>query len=225
MHDLKKNRQENPPQRAARTRRPRDPEQTRALILLAAKDVFSRAGLGGARIEAIADEAGVNKRMIYEYFDSKDQLFQKVLEEAWRGIRMAETQLDLDHLPPTDAIRALMRFTWEYYIAHPEFMSLVNSANLHHAEHLKDSSVFRELHQGFIGMLETILERGVRSGEFRPGVDATQLHLTLAAIGYYYLNNRFTGELIFGFNFTTPEALEARFAFNVETVLSLLHPR
>jgi AcrR family transcriptional regulator len=206
-------------------KRMRDPVQTQAKILAAAKAEFSKVGLGGARIESIAELAGVNKRMIYEYFKGKEELFQAVLEEAWTSIRTAESELELDHLAPVDAIRALMKFTWEYYLKHPEFMSLVNSENLHRARHVKKSQRFRELHTGFIDMLQRILDRGVASGDFRSGVDARQLHLTLAAIGYYYLNNRHTGEVIFGFDFVSKKALQARLEFNIDTVLSILRPR
>lgn len=212
-------------QKPARAKRSRDPVQTQAKILAAAKAEFAKVGLGGSRIDSIADKAGVNKRMIYEYFKGKDQLFQAVLEEAWSNIRNAERALELDGLSPTDAIRALMTFTWEYYLKHPEFITLVNSENLHRARHVKKSKRFAELHAGFIDMLQRILDRGVAAGEFRPGVDAAQLHLTLAAVGYYYLTNRFTGEVIFGFDFVSKEALEARLRFNIETVLSLLRPR
>lgn len=210
------------PQRAKRTR---DPIQTQAKIIAAAKAEFAKVGLGGARIESIAEKAGVNKRMIYEYFKGKEELFQTVLEEMWTDIRTEERKLALDHLPPADAIRTLMTFTWEYYLKHPEFMSLVNSENLHRARHVKKSRRFSELHRGFIDMLQQILDRGVASGDFRPGVDASQLHLTLAAIGYYYLTNRFTGEVIFGFDFVSKEALQKRLEFNIDTVFSLLRPR
>lgn len=206
-------------------KRSRDPLQTQEKILAAARAEFSTLGLGGAKIDSIAAKAGVNKRMIYEYFEGKDQLFQRVLEDAWTDIRTAEARLDLDHLPPVEAIRALMTFTWEYYLAHPEFIALVNSENLHKARHVKESARFRQLHTGFIDMLQRILDRGVASGDFRPGIDARQLHLTLAAVGYYYLTNRHTGEVIFGFDFVTEEALRARLEFNIDTVLSLLRPR
>jgi len=213
------------PSLAQPAKRMRDPVQTQAKILAAAKAEFSKVGLGGARIDEIAAKAGVNKRMIYEYFKGKEQLFQVVLEDAWTDIRTAEAKLQLDHLSPVDAIRALMTFTWEYYLKHPEFMSLVNSENLHRARHVKKSQRFHELHGGFIDMLQHIIDRGVDSGDFRPGVDPRQLHLTLAAIGYYYLNNRFTGEVIFGFDFMSKEALKTRLEFNIDTVLSILRPR
>ncbi|MCW3610646.1 TetR/AcrR family transcriptional regulator [Burkholderia cenocepacia] len=210
------------PQRVKRTR---DPIATQAKIIAAAKGEFAKVGLGGARIDTIAEKAGVNKRMIYEYFKGKEELFQTVLEELWTDIRTEEQKLALDHLPPVEAIRTLMTFTWEYYLKHPEFMSLVNSENLHRARHIKKSRRFHELHRGFIDMLQRILDRGVASGDFRPGIDASQLHLTLAAIGYYYLTNRFTGEVIFGFDFVSKEALQKRLEFNIETIFSILRPR
>ncbi|CAE6958939.1 TetR/AcrR family transcriptional regulator [Paraburkholderia domus] len=208
-----------------RSTKMRDPVQTQIRILAAAKAEFAKVGLGGARIDTIAEKAGVNKRMIYEYFEGKDQLFQAVLEDAWTQIRTAESKLQLDALPPVEAIKQLIIFTWEYYLSHPEFISLVNSANLHEARHVKKSRRFHELHGGFIDMLQRILDRGVATGDFRPGVDPRQLHLTLAAVGYYYLNNRHTGEVIFGFDFMSKEARAARLEFNIDTILSVLRPR
>lgn len=208
----------------ASSKRQRDPVKTQARILAAAKAVFATVGLGGARIETIAAEADVNKRMIYEYFESKDQLFQRVLEDAWTDIRTAERALNLDSLSPVEAIRTLMTFTWEYYLANPDFITLVNSENLHRARHIKESARFHELHAGFTDMLKQIVDRGVESGDFRSGIDPKQLHLTLAAVGFYYLNNRFTGEVIFGFDFMAPDALQARLAFNIDTVLGILRP-
>ena len=58
----------------------RDPERTRAKILEAATDEFTKHGLGGARVDRIAKRAGTNERMLYYYFVSKDALFLTVLE-------------------------------------------------------------------------------------------------------------------------------------------------
>ena len=209
---------------AAKPPKQRDPEVTRARILEAAKMEFAKLGLTGARVEAIATRSKANKRMIYHYFGGKEQLFVAVLESAYADIRTAELKLDLDHLSPEEAIVALTTHTWNYYLKHPEFMTLVNSENLHKASHLKKSERFRELHHDFISMLQRILDRGVEAGVFRSGVDARQLHITMAAIGYYYLTNRHTSGLIFDIDFMSKDALKARLDFNIETVLRLLRP-
>jgi TetR/AcrR family transcriptional regulator len=61
--------------------KPRDPEGTRRRILAAALREFSAKGIDGARVDAIADRAGTNKRMLYYYFGSKDDLFRAVLRQ------------------------------------------------------------------------------------------------------------------------------------------------
>ena len=128
---------------AKKTKQPlaRDAEQTRRRILDAAKAEFARKGLGGARVDEIAARSKSNKRMIYHYFGSKERLFTAVLEAAYTAIRMAERKLKLDELDPEAAIRTLIEFTWNYYLANPEFLTLVNSENLHRARHIKTSAV------------------------------------------------------------------------------------
>ncbi|TIP34523.1 MAG: TetR/AcrR family transcriptional regulator, partial [Mesorhizobium sp.] len=68
----------------------RDAEATKLRILVAAKSDFAKNGLGGARVDVIAAKAKANKRMIYHYFGSKDNLFQAVIENAYHDIRTAE---------------------------------------------------------------------------------------------------------------------------------------
>lgn len=204
------------------TRKLRDADATQARILAAAKKEFAQNGLGGARVDIIAERAKANKRMIYHYFGSKDDLFQRVLEEAYLDIRTAERKLDLEHLPPRDAMEKLVRFTWEYYLKNPEFLTLVNSENLHKARHLKKSERVAKVSRVFVEMVGSLLERGVSEGVFRPGVDPVQLNITIAAIGYYYLTNRYTGSIIFERNLMAPEALEERISFNIETIMRLV---
>ncbi|MEB3421318.1 TetR/AcrR family transcriptional regulator [Salipiger marinus] len=200
----------------------RDAEATKGRILSAAKVEFAKNGLAGARVDEIADRAKANKRMIYHYFGNKDDLFQAVLEEAYVDIRTAEQKLELDHLPPREALEKLVRFTWQYYLKNPEFITLVNSANLHKARHLKHSKVIEVVSRKFVTMVGGLLDRGVAEGVFRPGIDPVQLNITIAAIGYYYLTNRFTGSIVFERDLTAPEALDERLQFNIDTVLRLV---
>ncbi|AUC56824.1 MAG: TetR/AcrR family transcriptional regulator [Sagittula sp.] len=204
------------------TRKTRDADATRARILAAAKKEFAKSGLGGARVDEIADRAKANKRMIYHYFGNKEDLFRIVLEEAYTDIRTAEQSLELEHLPARDALEKLIRFTWDYYLKNPEFITLVNSENLHKARHLKKSEKIDVLFQRFVGMVGGLLERGVEEGVFRPGIDPVQLNITIAAIGYYYLTNRFTGSIVFRRDLMSAEALEERLAFNIETIMRLV---
>jgi AcrR family transcriptional regulator len=204
------------------TARARDPVATRQRILAAARAEFARLGLGGARVDAIAARAKANKRMLYHYFGGKRELFLAVLEDAYGGIRAAERKLDLEHLGPVEALQTLVTFTWSYYLKHPEFLTLVNSENLHKARHLKKSKVIGAMHEHFVAMVAGLLQRGAEQGVFRKDIDPVQLSITIAAIGYYYLTNRFTGSIIYKRDLMAAEALRERLAFNVDTVLRLV---
>lgn len=69
----------------------RNPQQTRRRILQAAQREFAEHGPAGARVDQVAQRAGVNKRMIYHYFDSKDGLFHAVLSSV-----LADAMAELD---------------------------------------------------------------------------------------------------------------------------------
>ena len=200
----------------------RDAVATRKRILAAAKKEFAKNGLAGARVDVIAARAKANKRMIYHYFGSKEDLFQRVLEDAYVEIRSAEQKLDLDHLEPREALETLVRFTWQYYLKNPEFLTLVNSENLHKARHLKKSEIIHQVSRRFVDMVSTLLRRGAKAGIFRQGIDPVQLNITIAAIGYYYLTNRYTGSIIFERDFMASDALDTRLQFNVDTIVRLV---
>ena len=202
----------------------RDPDGTKQRILTAATNDFSARGFSGARIADIAAQANVNKRMLYHYFGDKDALFLAVLENAYSAIRARERDLDLEHLPPEEAMRRLVETTWDHYIEQPEFISLLNSENLHRARHLRHSKKAREIHSPFAEMISQILRRGESEGVFRSGVDPVELYISIAGLGYFYLSNRFTLSVIFDRDLESPEQLARRRAHMVEVVLGYLRP-
>lgn len=202
----------------------RDPERTRAAILEAATDEFTSKGLTGARVDHIARRSGVNKRMIYYYFGDKDGLYLAVLEATYSAIRHAEIGLHLDDRDPVDGMRELIRFTWNYFIKHPEFLSLLATENLNRARFLKQSDKIRDLHSPLIGMISSLLARGAKQGVFKAGVDPVQLYISIASLGFFYMSNRHTLSTIFGRDLGTASALQARGDHIVDVVLGYLRP-
>jgi AcrR family transcriptional regulator len=197
----------------------RDADRSQATILAAARDEFAEHGPGGARMDRIAERAGLNKRLIYYYFADKDRLFRAVLEQAYLHIRGEERKLNLLALKPADAVRRLVEFTWDYYLAHPEFLSLLNSANLHRARHLEGSERLREMNSPLIATLGEILEHGRKEGSFRGGIDPVQLYVSIAGLSYFYLSNNHTLSAIFGRDLLAPKARSERLSHMVELVL------
>jgi AcrR family transcriptional regulator len=198
--------------------RTRDAERSQNAILGAARNEFSKYGLGGARIERIAQEAQVHKRLVYYYFKDKDGLFSAVLESVYAEIRDAQLYLDLKGMKPLAALRRLVEFTWDYYLAHPEFITFLNSENLHRAKHLAASPRIRELNSPLLEGLEDIITRGQREGTFRSGLDAMQLYFTIAGCAYFYLSNIHTLSVGFNRKLDTPRMLIQRVNHIVEVV-------
>ena len=166
-------------------------------ILEAATREFAEKGFGGARVDSIAARAGTNKRMLYHYFGDKEALYLVVLEEAYGRIRDAEMTLDLGRRDPEEGLRELALFTWRYFVAHPELISLLNTENLLRARFLKGSRRIRKMHTHLVDQLASVLDRGARSGVFATGLDPLHVYLTIASLSVFYLSNQYTLSVIF----------------------------
>ena len=204
----------------------RNADVAKADLIQSARREFAEKGFALAGIEAIAEPTGLNKKMIYHYFGSKEGLYIAVLEEAYVGIREMEESLGLDELAPLDAIQKLVEATWDYYVANPAFLALVNQENLMRATHLKKSGVVKMRTSTLLNRVQSVLDRGAADGTIRPGIDPMQLNHSIAALGFYYLNNRFTNAELYSFDHMAAEALATRRAFNVEFIMAFVmaHP-
>ena len=87
---------ETPRRKAEASKRPRNSAKTKASILAAARVEFADRGFEGARVDAIAERAGANKRLLYHYFGNKEELYRAVLLDAYQEIRKGERALSLD---------------------------------------------------------------------------------------------------------------------------------
>ncbi len=200
----------------------RDADRTREQILQAAFAEFAANGLEGARVDTIAERAEANKRMIYHYFESKERLFQAVLERAYEEIRSREQELDMDGRDPEEAIRELVAFTFNYFFERPEFIRLLNNENLYDAEHIRTSDVILELHSPFVDQLGYVLARGMKSGVFRSDTDPVQLYITIAGLCYFYFSNARTLGTIFRRDLLSEPARRERLQHVTNVVIDYL---
>lgn len=187
--------------------RKRDPDASRGRILAAATTEFATKGFGDARVDEIARSAGINKRMLYHYFGNKDDLFQAVLEEIYDTICFSGQSLDFDSMSPRDGLMALVDFVWDYYLANPESITLLNTENLHQARHLRNSERAREMHPPFESAIEQLMRRGVETKVFHRGIDPVDLYVTIVSLVYYYLSNSATLSVAFGRDLRDPTEL------------------
>lgn len=200
----------------------RDAERTRRNILAAAVVEFTAKGLAGARVDAIAKRAKANKRMLYAYFGNKEALWLAALESVYAAMREEERSLSVAAMSPEEGMATLMRFNFRFCHQHPEFITLLNSENLHRAQYLKKSKRVRELYTPLLAMIEDLLRRGQASGAFRDGIDATDLYITIAALGFFPNSNAHTLSTIFARDLKSPAALCERERQLVDVVLGYL---
>ncbi len=205
--------------RQPRRQRVNDPEGTRRNIVEVATQEFADKGLSGARVDEIAARTKTSKRMIYYYFGGKEGLYIAVLEETYRRIRNLEATLDLAQKAPEEALRVLVAFTFDYYVAHPELVRLVMNENMLNGIYLSRSKTIQRLNVTVIDAMRDLLARGQRDGTFRHDLDPVELHMTISALGFFNVANRSTFSTIFKLDMTSPKALAQRREQVVDTVL------
>ena len=182
------------------SKRTNDPERTKADIIEVATREFSENGYSGARVDEIAERTKTSKRMIYYYFGSKDGLYREVLLTYYGKLRGAERDLHLEDLPPLDALERLVHFTYDWHMTHGEDVRLVMVENIHRARHLGSLPSIEPVNTPIIAAVERILQRGVKEQVMRPGVDAMDLYLSIAALCFFNISNRSTINTIFGYD-------------------------
>ena len=203
-------------------RKPKAPAANRARILDAAIQEFAARGFKGASMDAIAARTHTTRALINYYFGGKEQVYLAVLEHVYGEIRKAEDALDLDHLSPVDAMRRIVKFTYNYYLEHEGFVRLVVAENQARGQHLKRSRAMRSLNRSIIDTLRRVLERGQREGAFRQKVDAVEIHKAIAALGMFNVTNQYTFAAIFGQQMGTKGDVAGRRAIVTDMILRYL---
>ena len=123
-----------------------------------------------------------------------------------------------------EAIEKLIAFTWDYFIEHPEFLSLLATENMHRAKFLKKSKRVLQLHSPQVSMISDVLKRGVESGAFRRGVDPVYVYISIASLGIFYLSNRWTLSTIFARDLTAQAEIRAWGRHISAVILGYLRP-
>ncbi len=201
-------------------KRTNDPDRTREDILRVATLEFSEKGLAGARVDEIAEKTNSSKRMIYYYFGGKDELYRAVLERAYSGIRAQEEDGNFESLPAVEALKAHINHAFDYHSDHPEFVRLVMNENILSGVHVGKIDSVKERNRRVIDSTQAIIDKGLREGVFRDGIDAFDLHMTISALCFYNVSNRYTLATVFGRDIASLEAREQRKQSVIETVIA-----
>ena len=212
----------SPARAGKQDRRRLDPEGTRREILRVARAEFAEHGFSGARVDRIGERTATAKRMIYYYFGNKEGLYLAVLEDVYAGIRTTEATLDLDHLPPAEAMGRLVDFSFDYERANVDFVRIISNENMNGARFLRRSARIRELNSGIVATVDRILSRGFADGSFRRRVAAVDLHFMISALCFYRVSNRHTFSEIFGCDLAAEDVAARHRRMTRDTILSYL---
>lgn len=157
--------------------------QTRAAILRAAVTIFSESGFGGARTDAIAAAAGVNKALLYYYFKSKAGLYAAILEDQLKEYyRRATEALDGEGTSTAKLLRYVSAH-FDFISERPYYPRLTQRLMMSGGKPLE--RLARDFFVPINRKLGSVVERGVRDGEFRP-LDTRHAVLSLAAVIVFY---------------------------------------
>ncbi|MEO8849985.1 MAG: TetR/AcrR family transcriptional regulator [Casimicrobiaceae bacterium] len=194
--------------------------------MAAAVAEFADKGYDGARVDEIAMHAGVNKNLLYHHFRNKDGLFTAVLEYTYEAIRKRQKDLELRDMDPVTGMRKLVIFTGRIWVQLPHFQRLLHSENLHEGTHVRQSAKIPQMYNPLLDTIRDLLDRGVKSGQFRKGIDPIDLYVSISALSAHYISNRHTFEAIFGKRLMTPKRIRQRLDHAAEMILRYVevHP-
>jgi len=188
----------------------RQPEQSRAVILQAAIREFAQRGIAGARTDAIAQAAKVNKALLYYYFRDKETLYGAALDHAFG--QMGEhllAVLDRD-LPPRDKVLTYVGAYFDYIASHKFNRDLVQMEMMrsgHGSPHLK--RIARNYFQPLYRRLSQVVQDGIAAGEFR-AINPLQFVPSMVALVVFYFISAPVMRNVAGFDPLSAERIAER---------------
>ena len=199
------------------------PEQSRAAILQAAVHEFAQHGIAGARTDAIARAAKVNKALLYYYFKDKDALYGAVLDQAFGGLIAYVGEVFSRDLPPREKILAYAGAHFDYVASHPLYPRIVQGEMMGvgrgKANHLE--RIVKKYFRPLFGRVAEVLKTGQATGEFRP-VDPLHFVPSMIAVIVFYFTAAPVMRLMTGKDPMSPERVAARRAAVLDLISAAL---
>jgi len=196
-------------------------ELTRLRILEAAEIEFSEKGIFGARIDNIAQNAGVNKRMIYEYYLSKESLYKTVLINVYNRVSRWEADFAADFKDPVESVRSLVHSYFEFLSDNQSFVRILMWENLNGATCLKEAGQ-TDLKAVALNFINKVIARGKAEGIFRPDADEYQVTVSLLNFAFSYFTNVHTLSYVLSSNLLDSNKISERADFISDILIKYL---
>jgi TetR/AcrR family transcriptional regulator len=181
--------------------------ERRAAILEAAEQIFAAGGLAGARTDAIALRAHVNKALLYYYFRGKDALFHAVLEDHLKEFHRRGLEVLSQPGPAPETLMRYVTMHFDFISARPYYPNLFQRLMLTGGRPLE--RLAKEHIEPLSRKLAGLIERGMRQGEFRR-VESVHTVISLAALTVFYFSSAPIVRLVGHIDPYNPRQLEQR---------------
>jgi TetR/AcrR family transcriptional regulator len=203
------------------------PEESRATILQAAAQEFSKHGIAGARTDAIARAARVNKALLYYYFKDKETLYGAVLDNAFSGMKVTVFQVLDSNLPPREKIMAYVGAYFDFIASNQIYPKLMQREMMRaregQSEHI--DRLVKTYFQPIYRKVGELLHKGIAEGEFRK-VDPVHFVPSMVAMIVFYFSSAPVMQRIVRFNPLAPERIAERRAAVLDFIsAALFQPR
>jgi TetR/AcrR family transcriptional regulator len=199
----------------------RDSKKTKEAILKAAELEFAEKGIYGARVDKIASKANVNKRMLYEYYGNKEELYKTVLAIVYSRLGKKEMYLLAEDADSVTAIKKIIKLYFEFLHDNPTYVNLILWENLNKGVYIKDID-FSEIKNPTFDKLREIINRGKEEGVFKNEVDEDQFILSLLTFSFSYFSNRYTLSKLLPKDLSDEQSIKSRIGHVTEIFLLYL---
>lgn len=199
------------------------PEQSRAAILQAAIHEFAHEGIAGARTDAIARAAKVNKALLYYYFKDKEALYGAALDQVFGGLMARVMEVLSQDLAPREKILAYAGAHFDYIASHPLYPRIVQGEmmSVGRGRATQVERIVKQYFQPLFARLAGVLKQGQASGEFR-AVDPMQFVPSMIAIIIFYFTSAPVVRIMTGKDPWSRERIAARRAAVLDFISAAL---
>lgn len=202
--------------KSLKSARERNPEKSKEDILRAAEIKFAEKGIYGTRVDDIAIEANINKRMLYEYFGNKEDLYRTVLIRVYSRLSEQEMVLLSEDMCSIEAMKRIIRLYFDFLRDNPTYVNLILWENLNKGKYITDID-FSGIKDPVFNLFRKVINKGKEDKVFRADIDTEQVILSILTYSFSYFSNRYTLGKLLGIRLDTEESINKR----VDTVTEM----